>query len=115
MSVKIHNTIERPDGVPQAGTVLITISWDSSVSPLAVDPIDDVTIEGPGREITDNYGYWETTVVPNEIIEPEDSVYKVVETVGDSIKTYFISVPNGDENDDFWIGDILTTKPTWEE
>lgn len=114
MSVRIHNTIKRSDGVPQSGVpVTINISWDTSESPIAVDTVNEVTIDGPDSEISDNDGYWGTIIVPNSTIAPANSVYRITEQVAGIVRTSFVSVPDTDGTD-FWIGDIMVDAPSWE-
>jgi hypothetical protein len=107
----ISNTLHRADGAPQEATITIALSWDTSVSPIPTAPSLDVTVSGKFSEVTDEDGIWSCEVVDNSLIVPVDSVYKITENNGTDSTIYYVSVP---DDNPYWVGDILTSKPSWE-
>lgn len=112
----ISNTIKKANGAPQANVLVsVTLSWDTDESPVARDADNDFVIQGKYETVTDLDGYWEVEVTANDVIEPADSVYKIVETLKSGERTtYFVSVPDS-ATPEFWVGDILASTPAWEE
>lgn len=111
---QIHSTIHGADGEPKANaTVTIELSWDQDVSPIALDTDNDVAITGPDIEVTDEDGFWEAELVPNEVITPLHSVYKITEAVDGEDRVYYVDVPDG-ATPVYFIGDILVPAPAWE-
>lgn len=109
----IFNTIEKVAGQPQPNIVVtVTLLWDTSVSPVAMNSSEETMIQGPYVTRTDEVGHWEIAVDSNDLITPVDSVYKVSEAVSDGPYEYYITVPDG-ATPTFWVGDVMTTTPGW--
>jgi hypothetical protein len=110
----ISNTIKRAGGGAQDDfRVSVELVWDRSLSPVARNEVSDVMFSGPFTTSTDQDGYWQAELDPNESIVPAGSLYKVTETQRDGAleNIYYISVPDIDS----WVGDILADKPDWED
>lgn len=113
----INNTIHKAGGLAQDDfNVTVTLSWDTSLSPVARSTTGDVMFVGSLLASTDANGYWSAVVQSNDDIEPAGSVYKVTEAERGSstvVSTYYISVPSVES--EYWVGDIIAATPAWEE
>jgi len=113
----IQNKINRSGSLsPQSfAKVSVVLSWDTSVSSIATVPSADTVISGARTTSANADGEWSLAdIVENDLIQPVDSVYKVVETFTDASKqTYYISVESS-STPTYWVGDILAAKPAWE-
>jgi hypothetical protein len=115
----IKNTIRNAGGGAQDDVrVTVQLSWDSEVSPLPRVPTEDFSVAGPIHVRAGSTGYWQADVVPNILIQPAGTVYKVTETEisvtdGTSVLAeYYVSVPDVAE---VWVGDALVSQPSWED
>ncbi len=113
----LHNTVERAASAGVTATVEIELLWDESVQPAAINTVEERTINGVTRTATDLAGYWEFDNVDlNANISPTENVYKVTESIDDSVTTddivYYVTVVSSGDN---WIGDVMVTKPSWIE
>lgn len=108
---KLYSTINKVADTRQVGIVLVDLLWDGDDSPAALDSVNKETINGPVKISTDNDGNWELDgLVPNADIIPTDNVYLIKEYSDDEEIEYYVTIP-GDS--DYWLGDVITTKPTW--
>ena len=114
MAVTIYNNIDRVAGNPQESVhILIELLWDTTLSPVARFDDEETMILGPVSLNSNDDGYWEKTVVPNEAILPADSVYRITETLRSGpVSVYFVSVPNP-ATPVVWVGDCIVVKPSW--
>jgi len=104
----VYNNIDKVAGDPSAVTIKIELLWDKTDSPVAKDTDTETMYQGPFQTDVDEEGHWETSLVPNDVIEPTDNVYRITE--GDWI--YYIFVPSG-ATPTYWTGNISVTKPSW--
>ena len=113
----IQNKINRSGtSSPQSfAQVSVTLSWDTDISPIATVPSSDTVISGARTTSANADGEWFLDdVVENDLVQPVNSVYKVVENFTDATKqTYYISVTSS-ATPNYWVGDILAAKPAWE-
>lgn len=114
-TTNVYNYIDRVAGDPLVSVVVnITLSWDTSESPVARDIDDETMVRGTYGAESDDDGYWEVALVPNDEISPSGSLYKVVEriTATEEVATYYIEVP-GAATPEVWVGSILEDEPDW--
>lgn len=113
--VNVFNRIERVGGDPLPGiSVTISLVWDNTVQPFAFDTTDDTVVRTSLNTSTNELGVWSAMLVPNDLIEPAGSVYRVLErsSMTEDPITYFIDVDSNSIGD-VWVGDILTVDPGW--
>lgn len=111
----VNNTVYNPNGDAVEGAkVEIELVYNSASQAVAIDSDNDRIISGTYSTLTDSDGEWSATLVANEDITPASSVYKVTERIANVNTVYYISVPaDGATPAPNWIGDILTTAPSY--
>jgi hypothetical protein len=118
MSVTIYNTIRKAAGgtAQDDFNVRVDLSWDTTLSPVAINEDDGVMFKGVYQ--TDADGRWEVAVVENDVITPAGSVYKITETERSTaalVNEYYVSAYVILTPVDMWVGELLVDKPSWEE
>lgn len=111
----IYNNIDRVADEPKLGVnVKIDLVWDASTSPVALHIDEETMIQGSNGAQTDVEGYWEKDdIVPNDLISPAGSVYKITEELSNSNDVvYYISVPDN-ATPVFWTGGLIVSRPSY--
>lgn len=110
----VFNTIVMPDSEKISGVLVeVDLIWNRRVQRVPTDDNSQSMVLGRYVTYTDDQGYWEVDLVPNSDIAPSDSVYRVTERIppGKRPFTYYIDVPSEDTQQ--WIGDLLTSEPSY--
>lgn len=119
----IQNICRAVNGSALAGVVVtVALSWDTDVEPMVRDEAGDIIFVAPSKTHSDGSGDWSMEVTPNDVLTPNDSVYKVTETYTDTSGTddvvysftYYIVVPSG-ATPVYWSLSLIVPTPAWEE
>lgn len=104
----VYNNIDRVAGDPSAVSIKIELLWDKADSLVAKDTDTETMYQGPFQTDSNDLGYWSASLVPNDVIEPTDNVYRITE--GDW--QYYIFVPSS-ATPTYWTGNLSVIKPSW--
>lgn len=111
--VTVYNNVDKVAGDPQSSVeVVIDIVWDDSSSVAPTHTSTETMIIGPFKADTDELGHWETSLVPNPEILPANNAYKVTETVGTSVVSYYIYVTDS-ATPSYWSQEVIIEEPEW--
>lgn len=104
--VTIFNNLVAPNGDPVSAVVscrlVANVNGDKAGSFMG----DQKSITGFAQTNTDAQGHWELEVVGNDLIQPANTVYEVIERhTGGLLVRSIISV-DSDATDPVWIGSV---------
>jgi hypothetical protein len=107
----VYDTVTHPEtGAPQA-RAKIQIRLISNITERAYNPSEGISVTGRSYIETDGNGYWQKDLQPNELLEPENTHYMVIEAprAEPNSRFYRIRVPDGPGP--YWVRDILVAEP----